>query len=402
VNNTNLRIVSIDVLRGVAMVMMALDHVRDYYAPTLFAVEDLTRTTWALFLTRWITHTGAPIFVLLVGTSAYLYRSRHRLNRGELARFLFLRGLWLIVLEFTVMHFVWWLGPDTGWLASPYSILYGQILWAIGLSMVVLAGLVYLPVAVVGAIGALMIVGHNLLERWSFELGILTTNPAELTVAQKLWAVLHVPTRFPWLGDHWFGVVYPLIPWVGVVALGYGLGPVFRLEPERRRRIFLWLGLGLCVAFVALRAINIYGDPYPWTAQKSPLFTVFSFGNCEKYPVSLSFLLMTLGPIFVMLALLDRARGPVARVLAVFGSVPLFYYVVHLALINATAGFYFYLRWGQPRWGAMMYAPYPLGYVYNLPVVYAVATGVVLVMYPLCRWFADVKRKSDAWWLSYL
>jgi uncharacterized membrane protein len=402
VKETSSRIVSLDVMRGVAMVLMALDHVRDYYAPTLFAVEDLSRTTPALFLTRWITHIGAPIFVLLVGTSAHLYRSRHQLGRGELARFLLVRGLWLIVLEFTIMHFVWWLGPDPGWLASPYAILYGQILWTIGLSMVVLAGLVYLPAAVVGAIGALTIVGHHLLERWSFELGILTTYPVDLTVAQKLWAVLHVPTRFPWLGDHWFGVVYPLVPWVGVVALGYGLGPLFRLEPERRRRILLWLGLGLCAAFVVLRGTNVYGDPYPWTVQKSPLFTAFSFGNVEKYPVSLSFLLMTLGPIFVLLALLDRARGPVARFLAVLGSVPLFYYVVHLALINATAGLYFYLRWGQPRWGAMMYAAYPLGYVYNLPVVYAVATGVVLVMVPLCRWYAGVKRKSDVWWLSYL
>jgi len=389
-------------MRGVAMMLMALDHVRDYYAPTLFAVEDLSRTTPALFLTRWITHIGAPIFVLLVGTGAFLYRSRHRLGNSELARFLVTRGLWLIVLEFTIMHFVWWLCPDPGWLASPYGVLYGQILWTLGLSMIVLAGLVYLPTAAVGALGAITIVGHHLLERWTFELGVLATDPSEFTIAQKVWAVLHVPTRFPWLGDHVFGVVYPLIPWVGVVALGFGLGPLFLLGPERRRRMLLWLGLGSCAAFLILRATNLYGDPYPWTVQEDMVFTLFSFGNVEKYPVSLSFLLMTLGPIFLLLAWFDRAEGPVARFLAVFGSVPLFFYVVHLALINATAGLYFWLRWGQPRWGAMMYAAYPLGYVYNLPVVYAVAVGVVLVMYPLCRWFARVKKTHDAWWLSYL
>ena len=393
---------SVDVLRGLVMVVMALDHVRDYYAPTLFAVEDLTRTTAGLFVTRWVTHLCAPVFILLAGTSAFLYRAKHGLTRGQLARFLLTRGLWLIVLEFTVLHFVWWLGPDPEWLASPYFILYGQVIWAIGASMVVLAGLVFLPTPAIGTIGALMVVGHNVLEKWSFELEILTTGAGDLTFVQKLWAVLHVPARFPWIGDHWFGVVYPLIPWIGVMALGYALGPALRLDPERRRRVLSGLGLGMCAAFVVLRAINGYGDPYPWTAQDSPLFTVFSFVNCEKYPASLGFVLMTLGPSLLLLALFDRARGPVGRFLEVFGRVPLFYYVVHLALINATAGFYFYLRWGQPRWGSMMYAPYPLGYVYNLPVVYAVATAVVLVMYPLCRWFSDVKRKSDAWWLSYL
>ena len=400
--DTSSRIVSVDVLRGLVMVVMALDHVRDYYAPTLFAVEDLTRTTAGLFVTRWVTHMCAPVFVLLAGTSAFLYGTRHRLNRGRLARFLFTRGLWLIVLEFTVLHFVWWLGPDPEWLASPYFILYGQVIWAIGVSMVVLAGLIYLPTPAVGAIGALMIVGHNLLDTWSFELGVLATGAADLTFAQKLWAVLHVPARFSWIGDHWFGVVYPLVPWIGVMALGYALGPVLRLERERRRRALSGLGLGICTAFVVLRAFNGYGDPNPWTAQKSSLFTVFSFLNCEKYPASLDFVLMTLGPALVLLALFDRARGPVGRFLEVFGRVPLFYYVVHLALINATAGFYFYLRWGQPRWGSMMYAAYPLGYVYNLPIVYAAWIGVVVVMYPLCHWFSSVKRTSDAWWLSYL
>lgn len=391
-----------DVVRGVVMVLMALDHIRDYYAPTPFAVEDLARTTPALFFTRWVTHFCAPVFVLLAGTGAFLYRWRGERSRAELAWFLLTRGLWLVVLEFTVLHFVWWFTPDAAWLSSPYLIVYGQVIWAIGVSMVVLAGLVFLPIPVVATLAVAMIVGHNLLDGWSFELTLLDHGPQNMTVAQKIWAILHVPTQFPIGGGSYFGVVYPLVPWIGVMAAGFALGSVFRWDSARRRRTLFALGVGLCLAFVVVRGINAYGDPVPWSQQSIPLRTMMSFMNCEKYPPSLCFLLMTLGPPLIALAALERVQGPATRVLGVFGRVPLFYYVVHLAVVNATAGLYFFLRFGQPRWGIKMYADYPLGYIWSLPLVYTVWAGVILVMYPVCRRFARFKRNSRARWVSYI
>ncbi len=385
-----LRLDAPDLLRGIVMVLMALDHVRDFFTNARFGPLDLTQTTPAYFLTRWVTHFCAPTFVLLAGASAYLYGSRGR-TRAETTRFLLTRGLWLVVLDLTVVRFGWFFNLD-------YQITAGGVIWAIGWAMVALAGLSYaLSVRVVAGLGVLIIVGHNLLD---------PLVPAQFGGAAWLWTVLHERGLLQVTPGYAFFVAYPLLPWVGVICAGYGFGALLALPPARRQRVLLDLGLGLIAGFIALGLLAGYGDTTPWTPQRTLLLTVFSFLDVQKYPPALLYVLMTLGPAIAALPLLERVpQGAGKRFFVTFGRVPLFYYVLHLLLIHAVARLtaialgidpYHLLRFGS------LLPPTPAAWGFGLPVVYAVWAGVVLALYPLCRWFAGVKARGGAWWLSYL
>jgi uncharacterized membrane protein len=382
------RLDSLDLVRGLVMVIMALDHVRDFFHhdALLYDPTDLSRTTPVLFFTRWITHLCAPAFVLLAGMGSFLYGARGR-SRGEVARFLLSRGLWLVVVEVTLVRFALYFNFD-------YSQLFLQVIWAIGWSMVALAGLIYLPIGAVLAIGVGMIAGHNLLDGMGpAPFASVTPGAPPLDVGDWAWSVAHVPNP---------PVIYPLIPWIGVMALGYALGPLARLEPARRRRVFVQLGLALTAGFIVLRAINLYGDPSPWTPQTSGTFTLLSFLNTSKYPPSLLYLLMTLGPTLVLLGAFDRPAGPIARFFVTFGRVPFFYYILHFYLIHLVALGAAALTGFDVKQFLTMPFLFPKGYGFSLGVAYLVWIGVVLALYLPCRWFAALKARRTEAWLSYL
>ena len=373
------------------MILMALDHVRDYLGAPGANPTNLETTTVVLFFTRWVTHLCAPTFFLLTGTGAYL--ALRRRTKAELSRFLWTRGLWLIFLEIVVLRcFAMQFNFD-------FRLTMLVVIWALGWAMIVLAGLVFLPNAVVIGFGVVLIALHNLLD---------SVEAASLGAFAPLWNILHVPGLVVTNPRYTVAVAYPLIPWVGVTAIGYGLGAVYGWEPERRQKFLLRLGLGLSAGFVVLRALNVYGDPVPWSHQKSAVFTVLSFLNTTKYPPSLLFLLMTLGPAMLLLCAFDKGTPEWMRPAVVYGRVPLFYYFWHFVLIHVVAVVLCYARYGQVHW--MFESPglgqYPVtpppGWDYGLPVTYAVWVLVVVAMYPVCRWFAEVKRRRSEAWLSYL
>ena len=381
---TRPRLGSIDVLRGLVMIVMALDHTRDFFGSSGMNPRDVADP--ALFLTRWITHFCAPIFIFLAGISAYLYGTRGRSTAG-LSRFLITRGFWLIVLEFTLVRFAWSFGFGTQFFAA-------QVIFAIGASMVMLAGLVWLPRAAVAALALVMIAGHNLAD---------SVHAADFGKAGWLWAVLHQPKLLSLSAQTKLYVLYPLIPWVGVMAAGFALGPQFERPMVERRRLFLLLGASVTVGFVALRLSNVYGDPAPWAPQATALSTALSVINVEKYPPSLLYLMMTLGPGLILLAAFETARGRIAAWVETFGRVPLFYYVVHVVLIHALAVAVAQAMLGDSAWligGAPGNKPAAWGF--SLPVVYGVWVLVVMALYPVCRLFADLKQRRREWWWSYL
>lgn len=374
-------------LRGLVIVLMAIDHVRWFLSEARFDPTDPTRTTAALFFTRWVTHFCAPAFMLLAGVGAWLALGRGR-SRADLSWYLATRGLWLILLEFTVARLGWQFNLDYGYSAA-------LVFWALGWSMVALAALVRLPLPAIGAFGIAMIALHNLAD---------AIEPASWGSLSWLWTILHAPGDLePLPAVHLF-VLYPLVPWIGVMAVGYAFGPVMALPAERRNRLCLSLGVALTVGFVLLRALNRYGDPSPWSGQDAPWRTVLSFLNTTKYPASLLFLLMTLGPAIAVLPWLDRAGGRVADGLLVLGRVPLFFWLLHVPLIHLIALGFSLARYGTviPWLSENPPTPLPDGYGYGLPVVYAVTLAVVLVLYPVCRWFAGVKRRRRDAWLGYL
>jgi uncharacterized membrane protein len=391
------RLDSIDLLRGIVMVIMVIDHTRDFvHGPALhYDPTDLTRTSAAIFMTRWITHFCAPVFVFLAGVSAYLQKMRGK-TTGDLSVFLLTRGMWLIFVEIVVLHLLVWFNLDFSFVGPL------QVIWAIGWSMVALAALVHLPLRAVAVIGVGTIALHNTLD------GVMN---------QSLWWMVLHRAGFTMLGASgpllW--VQYPLIPWIGVMAVGYAFGALYELDPHRRVRIVARLGLALTAAFIVIRAINVYGDPSRWSVQPTALFTVFSFINTTKYPPSLLYLLMTLGPALVALALFEsravsaapqapRSSGPAAALITV-GRVPLFFYLwqwvlAHTAAIvaNIIAGNAFaYLLLMPP---AIFNVPWGNGF--RLWVVYLCWACIIAVEYPLCLWFAGVKRRRRDWWLSYL
>jgi uncharacterized membrane protein len=387
------RLGSIDLLRGLAIVVMALDHVRDYFliGTTNDPMTD-PDVAPALFLTRWITHFCAPVFVLLAGTSAGLMAARK--SPAELGRFLLTRGLWLIAIEIVVI--------STGWTFAPHGIaqLDGlvlvtmQVIWAIGASMVVLAGLQFLGRGACLALGVAIVVGHNLLDGLWPASTMFQTGP--------LWIALHAQMTAN-AGPFTFVFVYPLLPWIGVMLLGFGTAAVFERPAARRDALLLRAGLAMTAAFVVLRALDVYGDPNPWQPQPGgTVATLIDFLNVTKYPPSLAFLLMTLGPAAILCAYADRFRGRLAEALVMFGRVPFAFYVAHLYLIHAIAA----LLGIAQGFGAApffnLFLWFPAGYGLPLWGVYVVWAIVIALLYPFCRWVAGVKARRRDWWLSYL
>jgi uncharacterized membrane protein len=375
------RVVSVDLLRGFVMIIMALDHTRDFFSKLRFPPEDLSRATPALFFTRWITHFCAPAFFLLAGLGAALSLNRGRTKKG-LSWFLFTRGLWLVFLELIVLHFIW----NFSW---QFPVIL-NVIWALGLSMVVLSALVFLPETAVAAIALAMIFGHNLLD------GI---TPDSFGSLAPLWHILHAPG---------FAVpdkailAYPLIPWSGVMALGYSLGVVYRWDPDRRRQFLITTGTVAVVLFLVLRGFNLYGNPRPWAPMSTTLMTVAAFLNTLKYPPSLHFLLMTLGPAFILLALFERARGGFVNFVSVYGKVPLFYFVMHILVIHLLATGFALWQGGEAAFLGIDLSAYPDWYGTGLPGVYLAWVIVIAILYLPCRWYSQLKAASRNPWLSYL
>jgi uncharacterized membrane protein len=381
------RIDSIDLLRGLAMVVMALDHVRDFFTDVRFDPLDVSQTTPYLFLTRWITHHCAPAFVFLAGTGAFLYMSRGR-TKGDLAKFLLSRGLWLVLLEITVVRFAWLFNLD-------YSFVFVQVIWAIGWSMVALSGLIFLPRGWLALVSLGMIALHNMMD---------PLKPAAFGSFGWLWQILHVQGPIMLGHGNVLMVIYPLIPWIGVMGAGYLFGTIVLEEEGVRRRKMYAIGFTLIAGFIFLRALNVYGDPHPWSVQDSLLKTFMSFLDAQKYPPSLLYVMMTLGPAIAILPWLERWEGKAARFIIVFGRVPLFYYVIHLYLIHLlalvaarhTLGYFDFLLSNAP------FESYPPQYGFPLTVVYAIWIGVILMLYIPCKWYAEVKKKSKNRLFSYL
>jgi len=387
---SRVRIESVDVLRGIVMILMALDHVRDYFG-TADNPTNVAQASAALFFTRWITHLCAPTFFLLTGVGASLARARR--TPQELARFLVTRGLWLIVLELTVLRcFGYQFNVD-------YQVTMLVILWALGWAMIALGLLVRLPPAAITAFGVALIALHNLLD---------PVRASSLGAFAPLWTILHAQGFVSSNPAHVVFVAYPIVPWIGVTAAGYGLGQVYSWDAERRRAFLTRLGLALSAAFVVLRLLNVYGDPSRWSPQATTLRTTLSFLNATKYPPSLLYLMMTLGPALMILSALESGTPRALRPALTFGTVPFFYFMLHLPLIHLLAVAFCAVRYHEVHW--MFESPtldrYPFtrppGWGYALPVVYALWIGLVAALYPVCRWFADVKRRSSDWWLGYL
>ena len=369
------------------MIVMALDHVRDFYhwGAMQFQPDNLARATTLLFLTRWVTHICAPVFMFTAGLGAYFWQARGR-TKGELSRFLWTRGLWLVVLELTVLRF-----------ALNFSLLSGAILlsvlWALGCSMIALALLVHLPPRVLAILSVAVILLHNLTD---------SVQATAFGRAAWVWNILHQQGVFFIAGVPAVSA-YPLVPWIFVMAAGYCFGPIVMLDPARRRWWLARIGLAMTVAFVIIRGVNLYGDPSPWSS------TVLSFLRTTKYPPSLDFLLMTLGPALLLMSWFDRLTLAKTNPLIVFGRVPLFYFLLHFSLAHLLTIPLALVRYGSADF--LLYPPpslggpkdlFPPGYGYDLWVVYLMWILVVATCYPLCLWFARLKERRRDWWLSYL
>lgn len=385
------RINSIDFLRGLVMIVMALDHTRDFIHndallndPTNFAT-----TTPVLFFTRWVTHFCAPTFVFLAGTSGFFQSLRK--SKAELCAFLVKRGLWLIVVEVTLITFG--LSFDIH-----FSAFFLQVIWAIGISMVLLGLAVWLPFNVILAIGLLIVLGHNSLD--SYEAGKQNFG--------TVYSLLHRQNFIPFGDNRLLVILYPFLPWTGVMFLGYCFGKLFtRYEGAQRRKMLAALGLGLLLLFIVLRFTNSYGDPSPWAPQKNAVFTFLSFLNTTKYPPSLLFLCMTLGPAILFLAFAGEVKNGFVKFVTVYGRVPFFYYVLHFYLIHTVTMLLSLIRGHSFVEGAAGVSGIPFKFAFpgegfSLGVTYLVWMGIVLLLYPLCRWFSRYKQTHRQWWLSYL
>lgn len=407
------RIDSIDLLRGIVMVIMLLDHTRDFVHRDVlqgFDPTDLAHTNPMLFFTRWITHFCAPVFVFLAGTGAYLQFARGK-SKGEMSKFLVTRGLWLVVLEFTVVRCAAFLNFDYRFLGAM------QVIWVIGVSMIVLAALIHLPLRIVAAFGVLMIFLHNLLDGFHVQ-GWQFGQSAVPGIWAKLYIILH--QSFEALPVLWFFpspvvfVLYPLIPWIGVMAAGYAFGALYQMDAARRRRLLLIMGGVATALCFALRASNIYGDPSPWARQSSVSFTIISFFNVTKYPPSLLFLLMTLGPAFLALAWFEAKKrvspsgslpAKLRDAFLTFGRVPLFFYILQWLMAHLTS-IVAHLIAGKPigwMFGSVIQTSGPPpGMGFGLVVVYVCWIAGVILLYPICKWYAGVKQRRRDWWLAYL
>ena len=391
-DSKKLRLDSVDLLRGLVMVFMALDHVRyPYFTSLPFSPENMEHTYLGLFLTRWITHFCAPLFFLLAGTGAYLSVSRGR-TISTVSGFLWKRGLWLVILELTLIAFAWSFMP---------SWRFGGVIWSLGWSMIIMSFFVRLPVKWVAGVGVGIIVLHNLLDHVS---------PAAFGRFWWLWVILYSggPIKIGTLNAT-FPILYSIIPWVGVMAAGFALGLILEWEPPRKRQWLLIIGGLSIIAYVVLRATNVYGDPSPFRPQATWEKSFILFLNVTKYPASLQFLLMTLGPSLVLLSWFDRVdvrSNWLARKIVVFGRVPMFFYIFHLFLIHLLA-ILVGVAWGQPvRW--LFGSPLPLvhpatpGYGHGLPFIFLITSLVIVLLYFPCKWFAELKQRRGDWWLRYV
>ena len=393
-NQRGYRLQSIDMIRGLVILIMAIDHVRDFFL--LGAEQDPMGNpsiTVGLFATRWITHFCAPVFVLLAGVSAGLMVARK--SRREMARFLFTRGLWLIFVEVFVISTLATFSP--GGLAEAQGLVFVsmQVIWAIGASMVVLSGLQWFGRRACFALGVAIVLGHNLLDPiW----------PATRLADQQwpIWVALHSQMAVH-LGPFLFRFVYPLLPWAGVMLLGFGISEVFENPPARRNAILLRAGMALTAGFLLVRMISLYGDPNPWQLQPGgAMATAMDFLNTTKYPPSLDYLLMTLGPAALLCSVADRVTGTIKEILVMFGRVPFAFYVAHFFLIHLLSVLLGVIQGFSVHQMMTSYRFYPEGYGIGLPGVYAVWVLVLYILYPFCRWMANLKARRRDWWLSYV
>lgn len=427
------RIYSVDLLRGIVMMMMLLDHTREFVHAGALQSDptDLVTTSVPVFFTRWVTHFCAPVFVFLSGMSIYLQKMNGKPN-GELSRFLWTRGLWLILLEFTIVRFGIVFNLDYSFFGM------AQVIWVIGVSMIVMAAMIYLPVKIVGSLGIAMIILHNLLDGFRIPPNIAFAGQPPPDLGQTLWIILHQVGVVPTFGgSSQIFFAYPLIPWVGVMMAGYVLGTIYRWDSEKRRRLLIGLGLAATVLFIGLRVSNVYGDPDPFRTRgqfldrlaqiranpepddppvsegleprvSEPAFTLIALLNTQKYPPSLLFLLMTLGPGLIVLALTDRIDGNSIwqRICITYGRVPMFYYILqwftahglgvllgYFAGVDISYLFSALFEMGQKA---------PPGHGFSLGITYLVWIGGLIILYPLCLWWGNLKRRNKHWALSYL
>jgi uncharacterized membrane protein len=381
------RVASIDIIRGAVMVLMAIDHVRVYSG------LPAGGPTPGIFFTRWVTHFCAPAFIFLAGTSAFLYGQRHR----DLPRFLLTRGVWLVFLELTYFRVCWTFNVEF----RQYEL--AGVIWVIGWCMVLMSGLVRLPLRALAVMGLAIVAGHNLLDGQLY-----LERGADL--ASNLWRILYVgfyagPVSLGPDGPTLM-VLYSIVPWIGVMAVGYAFGDVITKSPDERRRRCLIIGGSASVLFLVLRTFNLYGDPNHWSPS-GRLPAPLSFLATNKYPASLDFLLMTLGPTIVAMPWLEHARGALARALTIFGRVPFFYYALHIPLIHALALAVSKVRIGEVSWWLftnhpMGNPPPPDGYTWSLPLLYLVWAIAIALLYPVCSWFAGVRARAMSPWLRFL
>ena len=387
------RIESIDMLRGIVMILMALDHVRDYFHAGAYLYDplDLDKTSTALFFTRWVTHFCAPVFMFLAGTSAFLVGQKK--TKKELSLFLLTRGLWLIVLELTLINFAW--NFDIA-----FTNIYFIVIWALGVSMIVLAGLIHLPKIWILLLGIVLVAGHNLLD---------DIHVAGNSLKAFGWALLHDQNFFTW-NERNVLVGYPIIPWIGIMALGFCFGSLYTpaFSAEKRKKILLMIGGCAILLFILIRFLNTYGDPSPWSPQRSAFYTFLSFIKVTKYPPSLLYALITLGPAILFLAFTENIKGRIPKVISVYGRVPMFYYVLHIFIIHVStmvaAELFTNFSWEvwilkEPLWFTQSLK----GYGFSLGTVYLVWLAIVIGVYPLCKWYDRYKQShKEKWWLSYL
>ena len=387
------RVESIDFLRGLVMIIMALDHVRMYFALGTWYAEptNLATTTPLLFFTRWITHFCAPVFVFLAGTSAFLYGTKKKHSK-ETAWFLFTRGLWLVFVEVVIVNFAWTFDVT-------YSFRILQVIWAIGISMIALSGLAFLPMSMIFAIGMILVLGHNLLD----PITVQGSSARDL-----IWYTLHQPGAV-FLEGTLINFVYPVLPWIGLMALGYVFGTLYQstFPAQQRRRWLLTIGVAATVSFLLLRGLNSYGEPSAWDTQTSPVFTLLSFLNTTKYPPSLHFLLMTMGPALIFLALIEGIEDRLPRPVIVFGRAPFFFYILHLYVIHGLAMLFLVYKGHEASEYIFSAENLRSGRLSNfglsLGAVYVVWLLILVLLYPLCRWYQNYRENHpSSWWLRYL
>ena len=386
------RIYSLDLLRGLVMIIMALDHTRDFFHFDAFVHDplDLNSTSAGLFFTRWITHYCAPVFIFLAGTSICLQGFRK--PKRELSLFILKRGLWLVFIELAVVNVGWTFDLS-------YGVFILQVIWAIGICMILMALIIWLPFMLVLLTGAAIVLGHNVLD------------DIPSTKQGFFWDLVHNGNfAFHSIGGTIkLAIVYPFLPWLGLMMLGYCFGELYRpsVAPEQRKKVFFRTGVGVILFFLLLRGFNLYGDPLHWSAQSDGLFTVMSFLNVHKYPPSLLFMCMTIGPAIIFLSFSENMDNRWTRIISVFGRVPFFYYIMHIYLLHVVCMLLFLARGHSitevtPGISGLPFRFMIAGEGYALRMVYLVWILTVIALYPLCHWFNERKKRSRSVWMSYL